>query len=72
MCVCVCVFDPPPKIMKIKTKLRYDLSTLKSFCTTKEAMNKTKKSSELEKIFANEVTTKRLISKIYKQFIQLN
>ena len=40
--VCVCVFDPPPKIMKIKTKIRYDLSTLKTFCTTKEAINKTK------------------------------
>ena len=31
-----------------------------------------RKLSEWEKIIANETTDKRLISKIYKQFIQLN
>ena len=46
---------------------------LKSFCTAKETVNKTKKQpSEWEKIFANEATDKGLISKIYKQVIQLN
>ena len=46
---------------------------LKSFCTAKETINKTKRQpSEWEKIFANETTDKRFISKIYKQLMQLH
>ena len=46
---------------------------LRSFCTSKENINKTKRHpSECEKIFANEATDKGLISKIYKQLMQLN
>ena len=46
---------------------------LQSFCTAKETINKTKKQpSEWEKIFANEATDKELISKTYKQLMQLN
>ena len=45
----------------------------KSFCTAKETISKVKRqSSEWEKIIANETTDKGLISKIYKQLIQLN
>ena len=62
-------FDPSPKVMEIKTKLnKWDLRKLKSFCTAKETINKTKRQpSEWEKIFANESTDKGLMSKIYKQ-----
>ena len=50
-----------------------DLMKLQSFCTAKEAINKTRRQpSEWEKIFANESTDKGLISKIYKQLMQLN
>ena len=45
----------------------------KSFCTTKENISKVKRQpSEWEKIIANETTDKQLISKIYKQLMQLN
>ena len=60
--------------MKIKTKIKkWDLVKLKSFCTTKETINKmNRQPSEWEKIFANEGTDKGLISKIYKQLMELN
>ena len=60
--------------MEIKTKAnKWDLIKLKSFCTAKETISKMKRQpSEWEKIIANETTDKKLISKIYKQLIQLN
>ena len=66
--------DPPPRVMKIKTKInKWYLIKLKSFYTAKETINKTKRQpSEWEKIFANETTDKGLISKIYKQLMELH
>ena len=59
--------------MEIKAKInKWDLIKLKSFCTTKETISKVKRQpSEWEKIMANETTNKELISKIYKQLMQL-
>ena len=58
--------------MEIKAKInKWDL--IKRFCTTKETISKVKRQpSEWEKIIANEATDKELISKIYKQLLQLN
>ena len=60
--------------MEIKIKVnKWDLIKLKSFHTSNETISKVKrKPSEWEKIIANETTDKGLISKIYKQLIQLN
>ena len=60
--------------MRIKTKINQcDLIKLKIFCTAKETINKTKRQHpEWEKIFANGATDKGLISKIYKELMQLN
>jgi len=48
-----------------------DLIKLKSFYRAKEIIDKTKrKSTRLGKIFANDMTDKGLISKLYKQLKQ--
>ena len=60
--------------MEIETKLnKWDLIKRKSFCTAKKTASKVKRQpSEWEKIITNETTDKGLISKIYKQLVQLN
>ena len=67
-------FDPPPRVIEIKTKInKWDLIKFKCFCTAKENINKTKRQpSEWEKIFADEMMDKGLISKIYKKLMVLN
>ena len=66
------LYDPPPTVKEIKVN-KWDLIKLKSFCTSKETTCKVKrKTSECKKIIANEATDKGLISKIYKQLLQLN
>ena len=67
-------FNLSPRVMETKPKVnKWDLVKLKSFCTTKVAINKTKRQhTEWEKISANNVTNKGLVFKIYKQHMQLN
>ena len=51
----------------------WDFIKIKSFCTAKETVNKTKRQpTEWEKIFANVLSDKGLVSKIYKELIKLN
>ena len=67
-------YDPHPRILETKAKInKWDLLKLKSFCTAKETISKVKRQpSDWEKIIAKEATDKGLISKIYKQLLQLN
>ena len=59
--------------MEIKAKLnQWDLIKLTSFCTAKETIKKKRQLTEWEKIVSNDAINKSLISKIYKQLIQLN
>ena len=53
-------FDPPPRILKIKTKInKWDLIKLKSFCIAKETINKMKRHPTKwgKKTFANKKLT---------------
>ena len=59
------LYDPPPKVMEIKTKInKWDLIKLKNFCTMKETISKVKRQpSEWKKIIT---TTKKKTQKIIK------
>ena len=66
-------FYPLSRLMNIKAKInKWDLIKLKNFCTAKETINNIRQFSEWGKIFANKTTDKRLVSKIYNKFMQLN
>ena len=60
--------------MEIKAKInKWDLIKLKSFLHKKGTVSKVKRQpSEWEKIIANGVTDKQLISKLYRELLQLN
>ena len=59
---------------KTKGKMNYwDLIKIKNFCTAKETISKTKRQLiEWENIFANDISDKGFLSKIYKELIKLN
>ena len=66
--------DQSSKAKEIKAKInKWYILKLKSFCTAKETIDKMKRQpTEWEKIFANDMTYKGLVPKIYKQLKQLN
>ena len=68
------LLNTSPESRETKAKMNYwDLIKIKSFCTVKETITKTKSHpTEWEKIFANDVSDKGLASKIYKELIKLN
>ena len=55
-----------PKAREARAKMNYwDFIKIKSFCTAKETVNKTKRQpKEWEEIFANDIPNKGLVSKI--------
>ena len=51
----------------------WDLIKIKIFCTVKETISKTKRQpTKWKKIFANDISDKGLVSKIYKELTKLN
>ena len=68
------LLDTSPKARELKAKMNYwDLMKRKSFCTAKETTNKTKRQpTEWEKVFANDILHKQLVSKIYKELTKLH
>ena len=60
-----------PKAREIKAKInKWVVIKVKSFCTAKETINIMKSQPIIwDKIFANDVSNKGLISNIYKQLI---
>ena len=68
------LFNSSPEARETKAKMNYwDLIRIKSFCTAKETVSKTKRHpQEWEEIFVSAVSDKGLVSKIYKELIKLN
>ena len=51
------LYDPPPRIMKIKAKInKWLLSKLKSLCTAKKTINKTKRHPQEGRKYMKQLT----------------
>ena len=66
--------DMSPEARDTKTKIHYwDYIKIKIFCTASETINKSKRQTmEWEDIFANDISGKGLVHKIYKELLKLN
>ena len=66
--------DTSPKERETKAKLNFwNFIKIKSFCTAKKTVKKTKRRPmERENIFAKDTTDKGLVSRIYKELLKLN
>ena len=63
-----------PRARETKAKMKkWDYIKLKSFCTAKDTINRTKRYPTVwENIFINDISKKRLTSKIYKELMHFN
>ena len=62
-----------PKAQTTEERDKLDFTKITNFCASKDTIKRVKRQpTGWEKILASNVTNKRLISKIYKQLIQLN
>ena len=68
------LLNTSPEAKETKAKRNYwDLIKIKSFCTLRETIRKTKRQpTEWEKIFAKDISDKGLVTKVYKEFIKIN
>ena len=68
------LLDMSPEARETKAKINYwDFIKIKSFCSEGKTISKTKRQpTKWEKIFANDISDKELVSKIYKELIKLN
>ncbi|KAF0873954.1 LORF2 protein, partial [Crocuta crocuta] len=68
------LLDTSPKARESRAKINdWDLIKIKSFCTAKETTQKiNRQPTEWEKIVANDISDKGLISRIYKELIKLH
>ena len=68
------LLDTSLEARETEAKMNYwDFIKIKSFCTAKETVNKTKRQPpEWEKIFANVLSDKGLVSKTCKELTELN
>ena len=59
-----------PEGRETKAKINYlDYIKIKSFCTANNQQNYKKHPTEWKKVFANDISHKGLVSKIYKELI---
>ena len=64
---------PKPHARDIKERLKkWDFIKINSFCTAKENSKMKREPTGRENIFANDISDKGLISKIYKELTQLH
>lgn len=65
--------DMSPEARETKAKINYwDRIKIKSFCTANKKSTKQKMTYEWGRIFANDISYRRLVFITYKEHIQLN
>ena len=66
--------DMTPKAQATKVKIdKLDYIKIENFCASKKTIDRVKKQpKEQQKIFANHISDKGLISQIYKELLQPN